>query len=133
MTDVLGTKGRANTPIPLAQAARTLGIDRKQLRDWRRNKTKILHMKKGAKRWRGVTSRRELELEFRLHTAFIVAREKGKIIASRWFLRNAKQIYRDIHPRHISQDEVIGRFEYNLFCFSNGWFQGFRQRYKVAL
>jgi hypothetical protein len=50
MTDVLGTKGRANTPIPLAQAARTLGIDRKQLRDWQRNKTKILHIKKGAKR-----------------------------------------------------------------------------------
>jgi hypothetical protein len=33
MTDVPGTKGRPNTPIPLAQAARTLGIDQKQLRD----------------------------------------------------------------------------------------------------
>jgi hypothetical protein len=52
MTDVLGTKGRATTPIPLARAVRTLGIDRKQLRDWRRNKTKILHIKKGAKQGR---------------------------------------------------------------------------------
>jgi hypothetical protein len=48
-TDVLGMKGRADTPIPLARAARTLRIDRKQLRDWQRHKTKILHIKKGAK------------------------------------------------------------------------------------
>jgi hypothetical protein len=133
MTDVLGTKGRANTPISLARAARTLGIDRKQLRDWWRNKTKILHMKKGAKRWRGVTSRREPELEFRLHAAFTEARAKGRIIASRWFLQNAKQIYRDIYLRRISQDEVTGHFEYNLFRFFNGWFQGFRRRYNIAL
>jgi hypothetical protein len=48
-TDVLGMKGRADTPIPLARAARTLRIDRKQLRDWQRHKTKILHIKKRAK------------------------------------------------------------------------------------
>jgi transposase-like protein len=82
-TDVPGTKGRANTPIPLRWAARTLGIDRKQLRDWKKNKTKILYMKKGAKRYRRVTSEHEPELEFQLHAVFIEAQAKRRIIASR--------------------------------------------------
>jgi len=48
-------------------------------------------------------------------------------------LKNAKAIYRDLYPRRISQDEVTGRFEYNLFSFSNSWFAGFRKRYRIAL
>lgn len=58
---------------------------------------------------------------------------KGRIVGSRWFLKNAKAIYRLIYPRRISQDEVTGRFAYTLFRFSNGWFQGFRRRYHIAL
>jgi hypothetical protein len=90
-------------------------------------------MKKGAKRWRGASSSREPELEFKLHAAFTKARAEGRIIGRRWFLTNAKALYRLLHPRHILQDEVTGCFEYNLFRFSSSWFKGFRQRYRIAL
>jgi hypothetical protein len=81
----------------------------------------------------GVSYGREPELEFKLHSRFVEARKIGRIISSRWFLKNAKAIYRDLYPRRISQDEVTGRFEYNLFSFSGSWFAGFRKRYQIAL
>jgi hypothetical protein len=61
-------KGRADIPISVSLAAGNLGIDQSSLREWKKQKQRILRMKKGAKRWRGVSCRRELELEFKLHS-----------------------------------------------------------------
>jgi hypothetical protein len=42
-------------------------------------------------------------------------------------------IYRKLHPRRISQDEVTSRFEYNLFSFSGSWFAGFKKRFHIKM
>jgi hypothetical protein len=56
-------------------------------------------------------------MEVRLNKEFNTARAEGQEISSRWFLVHAKAIYRQLHLRRISQDEVTGRFEYKLFSF----------------
>jgi hypothetical protein len=63
-----GRKDRLDVPISAIIAAENLGIDRSCLREWKKQKQRILRMKKGAKRWRGVSCGRELELEFKLHS-----------------------------------------------------------------
>jgi hypothetical protein len=75
-------------------------------------------MKKGAKRWRGQSYGKEPKMEFQLHEEFVRAQGEGKIILSRWFFVYAKAIYQLLYPLCILQDEVTGRFEYNLFSFS---------------
>jgi hypothetical protein len=101
-----GKKGGPDVPITASLAAHNLKIDWSSLREWKKQKQRILRMKKGAKRWRGVSCGREPELEFKLHSQFVEVQKIGRIISSRWFLKNAKAIYRDLYPRRISQDEV---------------------------
>jgi hypothetical protein len=63
-----GKKGRPDVLISASLAAQNLGIDWSCLREWKKQKQRILRMKKGVKRWRGVSCGRELELEFKLHS-----------------------------------------------------------------
>jgi hypothetical protein len=128
-----GKKGMPDVPITASLACKNLGIDRHCLRDWKKNKQKILQMKKGAMRARGQSHGKEPNLEFKLHSQFVEARRIGRIISAKWFLNHAKAIYRELYPRRISQDEVTGRFQYDHFSFSNTWFAGFRRRYRIAL
>jgi hypothetical protein len=72
-------------------------------------------------------------MEFQLHAEFVKARGEGKIISSQWFFVHAKAIYQLLYPLRISQDEVTGRFEYNLLSFSKSWFSGFKRRYWVSI
>jgi hypothetical protein len=120
-------------PITLSYASVQLKVDRKNLRDWRDNKAKILGMKKGAMRARGPSIGREPELEIKLNSEFETERAIGRIISSSWFIKHAKAIYRAQYPRRFSQDEETGRFEYTFFSFSNTWFKGFRNRFRIAL
>jgi hypothetical protein len=55
LTDMPGKKDRPDIPISASLAAGNLGIDRSCLREWKKQKQRILRMKKGAKRWRGVS------------------------------------------------------------------------------
>jgi hypothetical protein len=61
-------KGRLDVPITASLAAHNLKIDQSSLREWKKQKQRILRMKKRAKQWRGVSCRREPELEFKLHS-----------------------------------------------------------------
>jgi len=119
--------------ISLTYASVQLKVDRHSLREWRDSKAKILGMKKGAMRARGPSLGREPELEFKLNTKFEAKRAIGRIISSAWFMKHAKAIYRELYPRRFSQDEVTGRFEYTFFSFSNTWFKGFKDRFRIAL
>jgi hypothetical protein len=120
-------------PITLTYAGVQLKVDRRSLREWRESKAKILGMKKGAMRARGPSIGREPELEIKLNTEFEAERAIGRIISSAWFIKHAKAIYRAQYPRRFSQDEVTRRFEYTYFSFSNTWFKGFQDRFRIAL
>jgi hypothetical protein len=50
---MLGKKGIPDVPITASLACKNLKIDQHSLRDWKKNKQKILQMKKGAMRARG--------------------------------------------------------------------------------
>lgn len=132
-TDIPGKRGAPDKAVTLIWAGKVLQVDRHSLRDWRRDKVKILKMKKGAKRQRGICVGREPVLEFQLHEKFVTARGIGQIISGGWFLKHAKAIYRGLYPRRVTQDEVSGRYEYEYFSFSGTWFAGFRRRYRIAL
>jgi hypothetical protein len=106
-------------PITLSYASGKLKVDRKNLRDWKDSKAKILGIKKGAYRARGLLIRREPELKFKLNAKFESERAIGRIINSVWFMKHVKAIYRVLYPCRFSQDEVTGRFEYTFFSFSN--------------
>lgn len=133
LTDMPGKKDTPDVPISASLACKNLGIDRSSLREWKRDKQRILRMKKGAMRYRGQSYGREPEMEFELHKEFVQARAEGMIISGKWFLVHARAIYRRLYPHRISQDEETGRFEYNLFSFSGTWFQGFKTRYRIVL
>ena len=68
LTDMPRKKDKLDIPISTSLAAGNLGIDRSSLREWKKQKQRILRIKKGAKRWRGISYGRELELEFKLHS-----------------------------------------------------------------
>jgi hypothetical protein len=119
----------ANIPISTLLASKNLGINQHSLREWKIHKQRILRIKKGAKRARGPSLRREPEMEFQLYKEFVQARKEGMIVSGKWFLVYAKAIYRCLHPCRISQDEVTSCFEYNLFSFSGSWFSSFKDRY----
>jgi hypothetical protein len=133
LTDMLGKQGEPDVPISLTLASTKLKLDRKCLCEWKKQKLRILRMKKGAKRWRGQSVGREPLLEFNLHSKFVIERGIGRIISSSWFMKHAKVIYQELYPRRFSQDEVTGRFEYDFFSFSKTWFLGFRRRYRIVL
>ena len=80
--------------ISLLYASEKLKVNRKNLRDWKNSKEKILGMKKGAYRTRGPSLRREPLLESKLNQKFEEERAIGRIISSTWFMRHAKAIYR---------------------------------------
>jgi len=119
--------------ISESQALKELKIDQHSLREWKQNKRKILAMKKGAKRYQGGSYGREHEMKVCLNKEFNTARAEGQEISSCWFLVHAKAIYRQLHPRRISQNEVTRRFEYELFSFSGTWFAGFKKRFDIRL
>jgi hypothetical protein len=61
-------------------AAKTIKITTKILRDWQRNKLKILNQKKGSKHTQGAAIGRQPELEYRLHNSFVAVRKAGRIV-----------------------------------------------------
>jgi hypothetical protein len=44
-------RGAPDIPISVSLACKNLGIDRSSLREWKRDKQKILRMKRGAMRY----------------------------------------------------------------------------------
>jgi hypothetical protein len=128
-----GKQGEPDVPISLTLASTKLKLDRKCLCEWKKQKLRILRMKKGAKRWWGQSVGREPLLEFNLHSKFVIEHGIGRIISSSWFIKHVKVIYQELYPRRFSQDEVTSRFEYDFFSFSKTWFLGFRRRYRIVL
>jgi hypothetical protein len=78
-----GKKDTPDVPISASLACKNLGIDRSSLREWKRDKQRILRMKKGAMRYRGQLYGREPEMEFELHKEFVQARAEGMIISGK--------------------------------------------------
>jgi hypothetical protein len=87
-----GTLGEME-PISLSYISRILKVDRKNLRDWKNTKEKILGMKKGVYCARGSSFGREPEFEFKLNAKFEEERAIGRIILSIWFIKYIKAIY----------------------------------------
>jgi hypothetical protein len=108
-------------------AAKRLGITSTMLRDWTRNRARIVNQKRGSRRGRRATKGREDKMEQALFKEFQQARQLGKAIGAPWFRRHAQAIYRTLYPQRVTQNES-GRLIYTGFKFSNGWFQGFRRR-----
>ena len=71
LTDMPGKKDTPDVPISASLACKNLGIDRSSLREWKRDKQRILRMKKGAMRYRGQSYGREPGMEFELHKEFV--------------------------------------------------------------
>ena len=88
-----GKGGMLDVPITASRACKNLGIDRHCLRDWKKNKQKILQMKKGAIRVRGQSHGKEPSFEFKLYSQFVEAYRIGRIVSAKWFLNYAKAIY----------------------------------------
>jgi hypothetical protein len=60
-----------DVPITASLASKNLGINQSSLREWKKQKQRILRIKKGAMRFRGQSQGRELEMEFELHKEFV--------------------------------------------------------------
>jgi hypothetical protein len=48
-------------------------------------------------------------------------------------IRHAKNIYEQLHPDRVLQDEGGRKKIYLGFRFSSGWYNGFRGRYSISL
>lgn len=87
---------------------------------------------KGARQNKRKGAPKEPLMEQRLYALFKIKRDSGRSIGIRWFNRNARQIYEEIHPERVIKD-MHGRRKYTGFRFSSGWFTGFRKRYYIAI
>ena len=59
-------------------------------------------------------------MEEQLHAEFQQLRRRGIKIKGWWFKKRAKQIFNEQYPGQ-------------TFYFSDGWFAGFKKRYKISL
>ena len=71
-------------------------------------------------------------MEHALFRDFEEARRVSKAIGCRQFKRYTRALYCQQYLARVSQDPNSGRLTYEGFKFSNGWFQGFRQRFGVT-
>lgn len=113
------------------EAAKRLKLDEITLKRWIENRHKIASQRRNSRR--GVNNPKrgqEDALELRLYASFKAARALGRQIDRRWFIRHAKAIYREQYPERILTNN--GKLEYLKFKFSNGWFQGFRRRFRIS-
>jgi hypothetical protein len=133
-TYVKGKKdGDLDVLITRYAAAKRLGITSTMLRNWTRNKLCIANQKRGSRRRRNSTIRgKEHRMEQALFEEFKEARKVGKAVGALWFRRYAKALYRQQYPQRVTQDPTSGRLLYANFKFSNGWFQGYRRRWRIS-
>jgi hypothetical protein len=114
-------------------AAKKLKISRKMLRDWVITKERIINQKAGTKRYRVKnTIVKEQEMEKELNKRFLEARDLGRKISFKWFLRHAHDIYAKLYPQRVIRNEN-GKKAYLDFRFSTNWFRGFKRRYSISL
>ena len=87
--------------ISIHEACRILKIDRKTLRDWIKQKEKILHSGKGSRKvfTSHHTKPKFPELEDRLYGEFQEKRAAGRQISMGWLIRNAKKMHREMYPK----------------------------------
>ena len=123
-----GLRGR---PISRYMAAKKLGITITMLKNWVTKQHEIESYKKGVRKARPAVGR-EPTMESLLTEEFVEARDKGRKINKRWFIHNAKAIYQRLYPERVNRDED-GRIQYQGFCFSLGWFMGYRRRNGIAI
>ncbi|RPB18077.1 hypothetical protein L211DRAFT_771810, partial [Terfezia boudieri ATCC MYA-4762] len=113
------------------QVAQGVGISRATLREWEKNADKILKSRKGSRRVGYERAIHWPEMEKQLVENFRNARERGIAIYRGWFLRHAKQIFREVYPEEVTVIPGCSRFIYPL-KFSNTWFQAFRSRHRIS-
>ena len=105
-------------------AAKRLRITATMLKNWIKNKLRIMDQTKHSRRGKVLGRRRGVEhvMETMLYAEFQAARAKGQQIGCRWFSRHAKAIYRKLYPNRIIYNGPTLRITYLNFKFSNGWF-----------
>jgi len=114
------------------EVARTIGISRATLRDWEQGAEDILKSQKGSRRVLGAGRRTYWPyMEKELVEKFRQARERGIAITRYWFLRHAKQLFREHYPEEVAVIPGCHRFIYPL-KFSATWFTAFRSRYRIS-
>ena len=67
------------------------------------------------------------EMEARLHAEFLEKREAGIKVKGWWFNTRAKQLFRELYPEKVQQDDAIP------FKVSTHWFRRFLNRWNVSL
>ena len=114
-------------------AAKDLGITSAMLRHWLKHSSEIENTTKGTRKIKLTnTGCQEPEMENRLVEIFEQARNAGRKITNRWFIRHAKALYAELHPdRVVKRDEK--KTEYTCFKFSRGWFEGFKKRGRICV
>lgn len=67
------------------------------------------------------------ELESKLYHLFLERREEGQAIHTSWFRTHSFLFFREVYS-NASEDTCS-----TVFRFSNGWFRGFLERFRISL
>jgi hypothetical protein len=125
-------KDRSKKLISRYEAAKRMDLDDATLKRWIEDRHKIASQRRNSRRGINKCKRgQEDTLELKLYASFKSARALGRQVDRRWFIRYAKAIYREQYPERILT-KSNGKLEYLKFKFSNGWFQGFRRRFRIS-
>jgi hypothetical protein len=110
-------------PPTQPEASRWFKIPQQTISRWVRNKDGILEKKKGSYRVDNARWTCEWpEMERELFKAFLVQREKGRLVRRGWFRRTSRRLFRQLY----SADNE------NIFVFSTGSFMGFQRRWGIS-
>ena len=104
----------------LYQTSKRFSLNTKTLLRWIGDEDGIKKSKKGSKHRQHVRPPMYPEMERQLYLEYKQLRKQGLKVKGYWFRIRAKQIIEATNPESSA-------------CFSNSWFDGFKQRHKISL
>jgi len=104
----------------LYQTSKRFSLNTKIVLQWVGDEEGIKNSKKGSKHRQHVRPPLYPEMERQLYLEYKELRKQGLKVKGYWFRVRAKQIMEVTNPESSA-------------CFSNSWFDGFKQRHKISL
>ncbi|KAF8415558.1 hypothetical protein EV426DRAFT_698804 [Tirmania nivea] len=89
------------------RVAQILGISEKMLKSWMENERSIMQMRVGQRKNTAGHGALHPELEYELHTKFLVLRNKGRKVTRSWFMAEARRLYEQYYPERVVFDYII--------------------------
>ena len=105
----------------LYKASKRFSLNTKTVLQWIKDEETIKSSKKGSKHKQHARPPMHPEIETRLYQEYKELRKKGIKVKGYWFRIRAKQILEVTNP------------DLTTACFSNSWFDGFKQRHRISL